>query len=218
MLFRSYVRLDGRGGVDRMGLHVDERIAGHRRLVQGVHDAGVPHTRLRVAGNLPYNVGAVILVTLAALRRDGVPFTDATIMLQREVADRLIAAPGTHDYGMLTIFVRQWALAERILAVPPGAFRPAPSVQSAIVRLTCRPDPVRPRDQGRFEQLVRGLFARRRKTLLNALRGSGAAPPGDAGDALAASGLDPQRRPETDRKSTRLNSSHVSESRMPSSA
>ena len=79
-------------------------------VLGAVHDAGVPYTRLRVAGNLPYNVGAVILVTLAALRRNGVPFADATIMLQREVADRLIAAPGTHDYGMLTIFVRQWAL------------------------------------------------------------------------------------------------------------
>src|SRR5215216_5693529 len=98
-------------------------------------------------------------------------------MLQREVADRLLASPGSKDYGVLTVLIRHSADVTRLLALPPGAFRPAPKVHSSLVRLTFHP-PVPPvRDMATFHALVQAVFTRRRKTLANALLafGSGAA-------------------------------------------
>jgi 16S rRNA (adenine1518-N6/adenine1519-N6)-dimethyltransferase len=178
-------------------------------LRQAIGGVPVPFRRLRVVGNLPYNVGTVILKTLSSLRHEGLPIVDATVMLQREVADRLVAVPGTRDYSALTVLVGQWAVAERLLTVPPGAFRPQPSVYSALVRLAYRPTEDQPpcgavqtsftlpRDQKHFEALVKTVFGRRRKTLVNALRGvcqSG----GEQADAiLREAGIDGRRRPET---------------------
>lgn len=148
---------------------------------------------LRVAGNLPYNVASPILFKLRNLRSAGLGIRDATVMLQREVADRLTAAPGTRDYGVLTVLLGHTARAERLLALPPGAFRPAPKVHSALVRLTFHdPDPA-VLDPAAFERLVRSVFTRRRKTLANALQTVGSA--GDEG--LIRAGLDGRRRPET---------------------
>jgi len=126
---------------------------------------------IRVAGNLPYNVASPILFKLIDLYEAGVPMTDATLMLQREVADRLVARPGTKEYGALSVFVRLSAAVERLLALPPGAFRPAPKVQT--------------------------VFTRRRKTLENALLAF--APHGrpSVQKALNAAELDGRRRPET---------------------
>jgi len=123
----------------------------------------------RVAGNLPYNVGSPILFRLVDLFARGLPLVDATVMLQREVADRLLAQPGTKDYGVLTVLIRHSARVERLLALPPGAFRPAPKVHSSLVRLTFhRPDPP-VRDSKIFTAIVQAVFTRRRKTLANAL-------------------------------------------------
>src|SRR5262245_15920397 len=76
---------------------------------------------IRVAGNLPYNVGSPILFKLIELYDAGLPLTDATLMLQREVADRLTARPGTKEYGVLSVLVRLSATVERLLSLPPGA-------------------------------------------------------------------------------------------------
>ena len=81
---------------------------------------------LRVAGNLPYNVASPILFKLLALYRSGVRLEEATVMLQREVADRLVAASGSREYGVLIVLVQQAADVERLLTLPPGAFRPPP--------------------------------------------------------------------------------------------
>ena len=122
---------------------------------------------------------------------------DATLMVQREVADRLEAVPGTGDYGVLSISVQLHADVRRLLTLPPGAFRPAPKVHSAVVRLTFRPPPVPIGDERQFEAMVRSMFTQRRKTLGNAL----AAFAGDRGqraaDVLRTAGVDPSRRPET---------------------
>lgn len=124
---------------------------------------------VRVAGNLPYNVASPILFKLAELYARGAPFVDATVMLQREVADRLAAEPGTKDYGVLTVLIRHSADVTRLLALPPGAFRPAPKVQSSLVRLTFHaPDPP-VCDLAVFRRIVQAVFTRRRKTLANAL-------------------------------------------------
>ena len=125
---------------------------------------------VRVAGNLPYNVASPILFHLVDWSRNGVPLVDATVMLQREVADRLLADPGSRDYGVLTVLIRHRAAVERLLALPPGAFRPAPKVQSAVVRLRFHPPDPPVADETSFERVVKLAFSQRRKTLANALR------------------------------------------------
>jgi len=122
---------------------------------------------------------------------------DATLMLQREVAERLEARPGSKDYGVLSISVQLHADVRRALSLPPGAFRPAPKVHSAVVRLTFRPPPSPPRDERVFEAMVRSMFTQRRKTLANALGRFAEARGLRAAAALEASGIDPSRRPET---------------------
>lgn len=154
-------------------------------------------TRLRVAGNLPYNVASPILFRLIALYREGVPLVDATLMLQREVADRLVAPPGTRDYGVLSVLVRHGADVKRLLSLPPGAFRPAPSVRSALVSLRFRPDEPPARDRNAFEKLTQAIFTRRRKTLANALLAYPPAAGAPVAEVLARVGLDGRQRPET---------------------
>src|SRR5204863_1420915 len=121
-------------------------------------------------GNLPYNISSPILFKLLRAADEGRRFSDATLMLQKEVADRLVAQPGTGDYGTLAIQVALVADVERLLTLPPGAFRPPPKVTSAVVGLRFRPATVEVGDRAAFERLVRGAFTQRRKTLLNALR------------------------------------------------
>jgi len=128
---------------------------------------------LRVAGNLPYNVATPIMFQLIDWSRRGVPIADATLMLQREVADRLLAEPGSSDYGVLTVLIRHRASIEHLLSLPPGAFRPAPKVQSAVVRLRFHPPDPPVEDESRFERVVKRAFSQRRKMLSNALFGDG---------------------------------------------
>jgi 16S rRNA (adenine1518-N6/adenine1519-N6)-dimethyltransferase len=153
-----------------------------------------PDASLRVAGNLPYNVASRILFKLLELIDDGLPITDAVVMLQREVADRLTARPGTREYGVLSVLIGHRAEVRRLLTLPPGAFRPQPNVQSAVVSLRFHPPSPRPANPAVFESLTKAIFTRRRKTLANALlayRADGTA------EALSRSGLDGRRRPET---------------------
>ena len=157
---------------------------------------------MRVAGNLPYNVASPIILRLIAAHRaaaspTAAPFVDATVMVQREVAERLDAMPGTKDYGVLTISVRLRADVRRVLELPPGAFRPPPKVDSSVVRLTFRPPSVAIRNEQLFESMVRSVFMQRRKTLANALAPFAAAHGADARAALAGAGIDARRRAET---------------------
>jgi 16S rRNA (adenine1518-N6/adenine1519-N6)-dimethyltransferase len=157
--------------------------------------AGAPGG-VRVVGNLPYNISSPILFRLL----DVAPATglrDATLMLQKEVADRLIAQVGTGEYGVLTILTALRADVTRVLSLPPGAFRPAPKVHSAVVRLRFRPSPVEIGDERTLVRMVRAMFTQRRKTLLNALKPFAVEAGVGAGDALTRAGIDPQRRPET---------------------
>ena len=149
---------------------------------------------LRVAGNLPYNLSTPILFKLLAAAPR---LVDATVMLQLEVAERLAAKAGTRDYGVLTIFTALQADVQRLLTLPPGAFRPAPKVHSAVVRLTFKPSPLPAGHEAIFDPMVRTMFMQRRKTLLNALRSYAQSVGRDAKDVLVAAGIDPVRRPET---------------------
>jgi len=152
---------------------------------------------VRAVGNLPYNVASPILFALLEAAGHGARIRDATLMLQKEVADRLVAAPGTGDYGALAIQVALSARVERLLSLPPGAFRPPPKVRSAVVRLTFHPPDVDVGNRDIFGQLVRGMFLQRRKTLLNALKPVAHTLGTSAPALLERAQIEPGRRPET---------------------
>ena len=152
---------------------------------------------VRVAGNLPYNVSSPILFRLLDAHRRQGGLVDATLMLQREVAERIVSGPGTKEYGVLSILVQLHADVRIALTLPPGAFRPPPKVHSAVVRLTFRPPAVQLSDEPLFVAMVRSMFTQRRKTLSNALKPFAEMRGRAAADALHDTSIDPRRRPET---------------------
>jgi len=183
---------------------LETRVAQNVRLVQADFlDVDLPqllqgeHTPVRVVGNLPYNVASPILFRLLDLADEGRLLRDATLMVQREVADRIVAAPGGGDYGAMSIQVQLLADVARVLSLPPGAFRPPPKVHSAVVQLRFRPPCVDVGSHAVFERVVRGLFLQRRKTLANALKPVAASFGHSSLDVLRKTGLDGGRRPET---------------------
>ncbi|HYJ95690.1 MAG TPA: 16S rRNA (adenine(1518)-N(6)/adenine(1519)-N(6))-dimethyltransferase RsmA [Vicinamibacterales bacterium] len=155
------------------------------------------YTPVRVVGNLPYNVASPILFRLLDTADEGRLLRDATLMVQREVADRIVAAPGGGDYGAMSIQVQLVADVERVLSLPPGAFRPPPKVHSAVVQLRFRPPSVDVGSRNVFERVVRGLFLQRRKTLANALKPVAASFGHSSLDVLQKARLEGGRRPET---------------------
>lgn len=156
-----------------------------------------PSGSVRVAGNLPYNVASPILFKLIDLFNTGVPIADATLMLQREVVDRLLAKPSTKEYGVLTVLVGLSADVERLLTLPPGAFRPMPRVQSALVRMRFHLPYPSPANLPQFAVMVTAVFTRRRKTLENALHAFEHADSNRIARALDRAGIDGRRRAET---------------------
>jgi len=124
---------------------------------------------LRVVGNLPYNISSPLLFTLF---EQAAAIADMHFMLQREVVDRLAAAPGSKTYGRLSVMAQLECDITPLFRVPPGAFYPVPRVESAVVRLTPHTaEAPRPRDHARFAAVVARAFQARRKTLRNALKG-----------------------------------------------
>jgi len=149
----------------------------------------------RVAGNLPYNVGTPLLIQLAALAHAPELIV---AMIQKDVADRLLAKPGTAQYGSLTVAIALTMDVERALTVPPSAFYPRPGVDSTVVVLRRLPAPRVPlADRARFEQVVRGAFAYRRKTLANSLALALDLPREQISAAIASLDLAPDVRGET---------------------
>ena len=144
---------------------------------------------MRVVGNLPYNISTPLLFHLALFAP---AIKDLHVMLQREVVERIAAAPGGKDYGRLTVMLALFARAEVCFDIGPGAFKPPPKVWSTVVRLvphTAPPFPVA--DRARFAALVAHLFSMRRKTLGRSLKGR------VTPEAIASVGIDPKARPET---------------------
>ena len=148
------------------------------------YDFSVLPAGARIAGNLPYNVSTPLLFHLA---RAADRVRDMHFLLQKEVVDRMVAKPSTSDYGRLSVMLQVRFAMAKLFEVGPGAFRPPPKVDSAVVRLV--PLPAKPAcDEARLEKIVREAFSARRKTLRNALP----LRPED----YAALGLDPRLRPE----------------------
>jgi 16S rRNA (adenine1518-N6/adenine1519-N6)-dimethyltransferase len=144
--------------------------------------------RIRLVGNLPYNLSSPILFHAldhaAAIR-------DMHFMLQKEVVDRMAAAPGSKVYGRLSVMLQAYCTVTSLFKVPPGAFRPPPKVDSAVVRLVPKPaERIGIDDPKRFAEVVRAAFGQRRKTLRNALGGVCST------EDIEAAGIDPQARAE----------------------
>jgi 16S rRNA (adenine1518-N6/adenine1519-N6)-dimethyltransferase len=158
-----------------------------------------PVSSARVVANLPYNTATAILQHLIGQRRC---LREMTLMLQREVVDRLTAGPGGKEYGYLSVLVQFYCETEKLFDVPPGAFRPVPKVYSSVVRLRFRPRPLSVvQNEGLFLELTKVLFAHRRKTILNNLRSGrsklGVSEESLIGRALDDASIDAQRRAET---------------------
>jgi 16S rRNA (adenine1518-N6/adenine1519-N6)-dimethyltransferase len=143
--------------------------------------------KLRLVGNLPYNISTPLLFHFLQ-HRDHI--IDMHVMLQKEVIDRMSAAPGSADYGRLTVMLAPWLHVEKLFDVGPGAFTPAPRVWSAVARLTVLPRP-RFATGEQYAAIVGQAFSQRRKTLRNSLRGRVPV------EGWEAAGVDPGARPET---------------------
>jgi 16S rRNA (adenine1518-N6/adenine1519-N6)-dimethyltransferase len=172
-------RLGQRFAPERLTIHAGDAL---------VFDFAALGPDLRVVGNLPYNISTPLLFHLAEAAAS---LRDLHFMLQREVVDRMVAAPGSGDYGRLSVMLQYRFDMERLFLVPPGAFQPAPQVDSAIVRLLPRPAAqLAARDHALFAKLVATAFGQRRKMLRNNLR--------DLVDeaGLAAVGIAPTARAE----------------------
>jgi 16S rRNA (adenine1518-N6/adenine1519-N6)-dimethyltransferase len=152
---------------------------------QLARDAGAG---LRVVGNLPYNISTPLLFHLAGFAHR---VRDMHFMLQKEVVERMVAVPGSSEFGRLSVMLQYRFVMDRLLDVPPEAFNPAPKVHSAVVRLIPRPAAeLSAHDEKQFAALVSAAFAQRRKMLRNSLRGF-------LDDArLAALGVSPTCRAE----------------------
>jgi len=154
--------------------------------------------RVRIVANLPYNISTPIIEKLLPVGRR--QLCDMTLMLQKEVADRITTGPGSKEYGYLSVMVQYYCEATKLFEVPPSAFTPAPKVRSAVIRLTVREQPaVEVADEKKFFALVRAAFAQRRKTILNNLKAAARALEFTAAveSALEAASVSPQRRAET---------------------
>jgi 16S rRNA (adenine1518-N6/adenine1519-N6)-dimethyltransferase len=154
--------------------------------------ATFPEPTIHVVASLPYNVATPILFRLLEYRQK---FSQVTVMIQKEVAERLSATPGTKAYGVPSVLTQLYATVTTVCAVGPRSFFPAPKVESQVVRLVFQEAPrVAVSDETLFRRVVKAAFAQRRKTLRNALR---AARYADLDAVSARTGLDLQRRGET---------------------
>lgn len=164
------------------------------------------HPHPRIVGNLPYNISSPVLFRV--LESGGVgAIADATLMVQLEVAERVCAPPGDKTYGTLSVLAGRVSRPAIVLRLPPGAFRPAPQVHSAVVRLDfdvssrggteARATEALSEELHHFAAFVRDIFAHRRKTLANALRQARSLTPAAVEAVLSSVDLPGRARPET---------------------
>lgn len=154
-----------------------------------------PHSpRFSVAGNIPYNITTPLIEKALT---PPLP-TRVVFLVQLEVAQRVAAAPGSKTYGGLSVGVQAACVVERLFTVKAGAFRPPPRVDSAVLRLTPRAEPlVRPEETGAFRRFVTACFSQRRKQLRNSVAAATGWTPMETVAALESLGIDPTARPET---------------------
>ena len=182
------VEIDRELAADLAARFPEDKLAIHRADALDFDFESLP-APLRAVGNLPYNVSTPILFRIAAIAER---LEDAIFMLQKEVVERMVAAPDTEEYGRLSVMLQYRFAMALLFRVPPGAFTPPPKVDSAVVLM--RPlaaDRPRARDEELFAKIVMAAFSQRRKTLRNAVRAL------VSSEGFARAGIDPQRRGET---------------------
>ena len=151
--------------------------------------------KIKVVANLPYKISTPLLFHFIELKEF---FSTLTLMLQKEVAERLVAIPGNKSYSPLSIFIQMFTNITICFYIKPSAFFPPPKVESAVVQMTFREKPlVKLENEKWFRKVVKGCFGYRRKTLVNALKHSGLSLPIDIDERLEEIGIDSRRRPET---------------------
>ncbi len=146
--------------------------------------------RFKVVANIPYYITTPIIFRLIEAAQK---LESMTLTIQKEVAERIVAGPGTKTYGVLSIMVQFRTEPDLKFIIPKEAFRPAPKVDSAVIHMKLRREPaVAVTDEALFDRIVKTAFSQRRKTLSNSLKSFG-----NIRDILMQAGIDPQRRPET---------------------
>jgi 16S rRNA (adenine1518-N6/adenine1519-N6)-dimethyltransferase len=154
-----------------------------------------PRGRVVVVGNLPYSVSKPILERLVEARA---AVSEMVLTLQKEVAERVAAGPGSKRYGALSVLTQLYCEVRLALAIPPGAFRPPPKVDSAVLHLRVLATPRVPvADERGFQRVVKAAFGQRRKNLANALAGGLGLGVATARHRLETAGIDPSRRAES---------------------
>ena len=182
---------------DALRINWEEVIAKTGETWRSVHPDQIGATRIRVVANLPYYISTPIIEMFLSMHYQ---LFDMTLMLQKEVAERIATGPGSKEYGYLSVLVQYYSVASKMFDVPPSAFTPEPKVHSAVIKLKLREQPaVQVEDERRFFALVRTAFSQRRKTIQNNLKAGAAALkfPRAIEAALEAAGIAPHRRAET---------------------
>lgn len=150
---------------------------------------------IKVVANLPYQITTPLLFRFIESKE---AFSTLTLMLQKEVAERMVASPGRKEYGPLSIFIQMFSDVSIRFFIKPSAFFPPPKVESAVVRMSFKEKPVvKLEAEEWFKKVVKGCFGYRRKTLMNALKHSGLPLPQSIESRMEKIGIDPRRRPET---------------------
>ncbi|MEN3973757.1 16S rRNA (adenine(1518)-N(6)/adenine(1519)-N(6))-dimethyltransferase RsmA [Emcibacter sp. SYSU 3D8] len=149
-------------------------------------------TKALVVANLPYNVSTVLLAKWLSQPVWPPFFTSLTLMFQREVADRITAAPGNKEFGRLSVLSQWRSVPRRLFDIPPSAFVPQPKITSTVVHFTVLPEPVAPSELRDLKTVVDAAFNQRRKMLRSSLKGIGV----DSEKLIEGAGIDPTRRAE----------------------
>ena len=164
-------------------------------IIREEREAGSFTGGVKIMGNLPYYITTPIIM---GILEKGVEADSITIMMQKEVADRIKAAPGGKIYGAISAAVQYYCEVEQVASVPKEVFVPRPKVDSAVLKLSIRKErPVDLIDEKSFFACIKAGFGQRRKTLLNSLTGVNGLPKEDIKEILEAAGVDPARRAET---------------------
>lgn len=164
-------------------------------LEQNTDIGGQKRSGVKILGNLPYYITTPIIMKLL---EDRVPADSITIMLQKEVADRIKASPGTKAYGALSVAVQYYCTVSHVANAPKEIFVPQPKVDSTVIRLDIRKEkPVVLNSEEAFFTVVKAGFGQRRKTLLNSLTGVYGLTKDEIAAVMATAGIDPVRRAET---------------------
>ena len=153
--------------------------------------------KIKVIGNIPYNISSQILFRLIEFRDH---ISSATLMFQKEVADRITASPGTKEYGILSVIIRMYAVLSTIMTVPSSCFHPKPKVDSTVLKMDIREEPLYPlNNYDIFLKTVKTAFSKRRKTLANNLKGMDTvcSMGMNVSSLLVEAGIDGRRRGET---------------------